>query len=117
MIFEVFLGFLALFLLFLIIGFTYHNWFFTLGAGIILFLLTALLWSSSSIDYHSGNNVSTDYSSDENGTILASSEDVNFVFTPIEGFNKDMFALFTLISSLAVFFMSLEQKKVILGSN
>ena len=111
MIFEIFLGFFAVVLILLIIGLTFNQWFFVLGSAIVLFILTALLWSASSVDTHTGNTVTTTYGNNGNGTIINSSETVTFNFQEIQGFNKDLFALFTLLSSLAIFFMSLESRK------
>lgn len=111
MIFEVFLGFLAIFVVFLIVGFGFKQWFFVLGASIVLFLFAVLLWSASSVDYHSGNTINTNYTADTNDVINSSSQQVVFNFEEIEGFNKDRFALFSFLMSIAVFFMSLEFRK------
>lgn len=111
MIFEVFLGFLAIFVVFLVIGFGFRQWFFVMGASIVLFLFAVLLWSSTSVDFHTGNTIQTNYTVDTNDVINSSSQQVVFNYEEIEGFNKNRFAFFSFLISIAVLFMSFEYRK------
>lgn len=111
MIFEIFIGFIALIVAFIILGFSFDNWYFSVSASLVTLIFTILLWNAYGIEYHTGNTIYTNYTADANDVINSSAEQVNFNYEEVQGFNIDLFALFTLLTSILLFMTGLMQKK------
>ena len=113
MIFEVFVGFLAIIIVFIILGLGFHNWYFTLTAGAVTLIFTLLLFTAGGLEYNDGQTIYTNYTADANDVINSSVEQITFNYSEVEGFNIAIFSILMLLSSIAITFMALGQKKEI----